>query len=239
MPVNIDGSMLELFRSEAEIHLAALNDGLLTLEADASRSDLFEGMMRAAHSIKGAAKIVGLPAAVAVAHVMEDCFVAVGAGKVAMTSGLVDVLLEGVDLLARAADVDDGGNVALDAADASIAKFTARLTSAMQGMVDAPIPRGAVARPPQIAQVRAPARLDRVWAEALHDTLLSNKRIDSQELDFADVESIDAVALGFLAAMAQQPVAGQRIVSGARPELQRLLHLAGVATPSSAQPGET
>ena len=32
--------------------------------------------MRAAHSLKGAARIVGLDAAVRVAHAMEDCFVA-------------------------------------------------------------------------------------------------------------------------------------------------------------------
>ena len=37
--------------------------------------------MRAAHSLKGAARIVGLDAGVGVAHAMEDCFVAAQTGS--------------------------------------------------------------------------------------------------------------------------------------------------------------
>ena len=37
--------------------------------------------MRAAHSLKGAARIVGLDAAVRVAHAMEDCLVAAQKGR--------------------------------------------------------------------------------------------------------------------------------------------------------------
>ena len=37
--------------------------------------------MRAAHSLKGAARIVGLTVGVRVAHAMEDCFVAAQQGN--------------------------------------------------------------------------------------------------------------------------------------------------------------
>jgi two-component system sensor histidine kinase and response regulator WspE len=37
--------------------------------------------MRAAHSLKGAARIVGMDAGVSVAHVMEDCLVAAQEGR--------------------------------------------------------------------------------------------------------------------------------------------------------------
>ena len=57
--------------------------------------------MRAAHSLKGAARIVGLDAAVRVAHALEDNFVAAQRGEFAIKSSDVDVLLKAVDLLAR------------------------------------------------------------------------------------------------------------------------------------------
>ena len=58
-------------------------------------------MMRAAHSIKGAARVVGVEPAVSVAHVMEDCFVAAQKKAIALSPGDVDVLLRGVDLLGK------------------------------------------------------------------------------------------------------------------------------------------
>ena len=66
--------------------------------------------MRAAHSVKGAARIVGVEAAVTVAHALEDCFVAAQKGEVTLASGAVDVLLRGVDALQRVVPGDDGGD---------------------------------------------------------------------------------------------------------------------------------
>ena len=43
--------------------------------------------MRAAHSIKGAARVVGVDPAVSVAHVMEDCFVAAQKGSPHLVAG--------------------------------------------------------------------------------------------------------------------------------------------------------
>jgi chemotaxis protein histidine kinase CheA len=57
--------------------------------------------MRAAHSIKGASRIVGVDPAGRVAHVMEDCFVAAQKGSIQLSSADVDVLLRGVDLLEK------------------------------------------------------------------------------------------------------------------------------------------
>ena len=49
---------MDLFRSEADGQIALLTEGLLALEGEASPSAL-EALMRAAHSLKGAARIVG------------------------------------------------------------------------------------------------------------------------------------------------------------------------------------
>lgn len=96
-------SMFELFRLDAESQLQALTDGLLALERDATAADRLEVCMRAAHSLKGAARIVGLEAGVKVTHAMEDCFVAAQIGTVQLSQSHIDVLLRGVDLLSRIA----------------------------------------------------------------------------------------------------------------------------------------
>ena len=69
-------SMLELFRVEAETQTATLTSGLLELERLGANPRHLETLMRAAHSLKGAARIINLQAAVQVSHAMEDCFVA-------------------------------------------------------------------------------------------------------------------------------------------------------------------
>jgi two-component system sensor histidine kinase and response regulator WspE len=57
--------------------------------------------MRAAHSIKGAARIVSQGEAVKVAHAIEEFFVAVQRGQARIGASDVDVLLRAVDLLTR------------------------------------------------------------------------------------------------------------------------------------------
>ncbi|NBV20785.1 MAG: hybrid sensor histidine kinase/response regulator [Proteobacteria bacterium] len=119
-------SMLDLFKAEAETQLAVLSRGLLDLEKGATPEHLKE-LMRAAHSLKGAARLVSLDTAVRVAHVMEDALEAAQhspvplaqkpvaglldredlspkfRGQTAYTTLLVDMMLEGVDLLDRIA----------------------------------------------------------------------------------------------------------------------------------------
>jgi len=102
-------SMLDLFRSEVEVHAATLNDGLLALESGSGVSEDIEGLMRAAHSIKGGARIVELDVVVKLAHTMEDCFVAIQKGEGALKSGLesehIDILLKSVDVISKIADI--------------------------------------------------------------------------------------------------------------------------------------
>jgi two-component system sensor histidine kinase and response regulator WspE len=92
-----DFSMLGLFKMEAESQCAVLSSGLLELENNPSAADKIEPLMRAAHSLKGAARIVQLDPIVKIAHAMEDCFVAAGEGKLVLTAEHIDKLLESID----------------------------------------------------------------------------------------------------------------------------------------------
>jgi two-component system sensor histidine kinase and response regulator WspE len=97
-------SMLELFRQEAQTQVQILSDGLLVLEHAPRDTGWLEACMRAAHSIKGAARIIGLEAAVDVAHALEDCFVAAREQRLTLDGQQIDALLRGADLLLRIAE---------------------------------------------------------------------------------------------------------------------------------------
>ncbi len=99
-------SLHELFRGEAETHAASLSEGLVRLEG-ASDPAVVEPLMRAAHSIKGAARVIGLDVAVKLAHAMEDVLVAMQKGREAILSSRIDQLLRGTDLLASLARVGE------------------------------------------------------------------------------------------------------------------------------------
>lgn len=92
-------SLMELYRMESETQTAVLSEGLLELETNPSSIDRMEELMRAAHSLKGAARIVNLEPAVKIAHKMEDRFVEVQESRLTLQSRDVDILLASLDLL--------------------------------------------------------------------------------------------------------------------------------------------
>jgi len=101
-------SMLELFRLEAESQAEILSSGVLEIEEQRQSAETIESLMRAAHSLKGAARIVGLDAAVQVAHALEDVFLAAGDNKISVQPTHADILLAGVDFLSSIAAADNG-----------------------------------------------------------------------------------------------------------------------------------
>jgi two-component system, chemotaxis family, sensor histidine kinase and response regulator WspE len=98
-------SMHELFRLEAEAQAQVLTAGLLGLERDAGAVEHLEACMRSAHSLKGAARVVDLPAGVRIAHAMEECFVAAQHGRLTLYQASIDQLLGALDLLTRIASI--------------------------------------------------------------------------------------------------------------------------------------
>jgi chemotaxis protein histidine kinase CheA len=233
MTIANDPALLEMFRAEKEVHLATLSDGLLALENNPGAGEPMEGLMRAAHSLKGAAKIMGLSAAVDVAHVIEDCFVAARAGRVRMSSRLVDVLLRGVDLLDRVADVDSVGAATPDT-EAAVRDFAAGLAQATQagtgvaGVAGVPMPT-AQSQTGHEQLLRLPRAVDAAWVRRHHAEALRCRGGARGELclDFSAVETIDPVGLAWLSLAA-------RVASGSGQDSHRGLHAAGVS-PGLAQ----
>ncbi|SFG77092.1 two-component system, chemotaxis family, sensor histidine kinase and response regulator WspE [Duganella sp. CF458] len=175
-------SMLDLFRMEADSQTQLLTDGLLAFER---RNDpaAVESMMRAAHSIKGAASIVGLEMIVQLAHGMEDAFIAAQAGKLKLTPNRVDALLAAVDLIVQCSRVNDDLDGWLAANGAQVSKTMndvqgiaflpepVMLQSAMPAMPAVP------AAPPAAASAPAPAPVPEAPADGAGEPAIPGRSL--------------------------------------------------------------
>lgn len=187
-------SLIDLFREEARAQAQILSDGLLALERAPRDPVTLEACMRAAHSLKGAARIVGVPDGVSLAHVMEDCFVGAQQGRVSVDAGMIDVLLSGVDLILKIGqgsgdeslsqtDVDafvdalnarmNGATVATSALVLDVPQSGADLDLSNELTLSAPVVEQAASDQARSTEVREPARMLRVRADTL-DRLLSH-----------------------------------------------------------------
>lgn len=96
-----DQELRTLFKTECEEHLQSLDAGLLRLEQDPADSTTLEQMFRDAHSLKGAARMLGVMDIGQIAHRFEDILGAARHGKVTLTSQTVDRLYHGLDAIRK------------------------------------------------------------------------------------------------------------------------------------------
>jgi two-component system sensor histidine kinase and response regulator WspE len=159
-----DLSLTDLFHQEAENQNAVLTQGLLAVERDPTSSQTLESLMRAAHSIKGAARIVGLDAAVQVAHELENCFVAAQKGVILLDAEAVDALLLGVDLLNRIAQTPENQIGIWKGENAPEIKQTMASVQAITGgkkpAVAIPEPEAPAVPAPETPAIPEPAKTD-------------------------------------------------------------------------------
>jgi two-component system sensor histidine kinase and response regulator WspE len=226
-----DLPLLELFRMEVEVQGAALTEGLLGLEKDADSSSGLRGLMRAAHSVKGAARIVGSRAGVRVAHAMEDCFVAAQSAGSSLSGERIDALLRGVDLINRIANSSDEGTQGWQAKQyEEISAFIASLTA----VTGAPqkLPVAAEPKPPEVNS--APPELPAAGANVKPSAPRSQKLPVAAEPKPMEVISAPAEPLvnpREVAAIAPSPEdRALRVTAG---NLNNLMGLAGEALMAS------
>ncbi|MBI3924809.1 MAG: hybrid sensor histidine kinase/response regulator [Armatimonadetes bacterium] len=153
-------SILELYRQEVEVQIATLTRELLSVEK-APGPEHLETMMRAAHSLKGAARLTGIEAVVQVAHAMEDVFVGAQSGQVVLAPELVDVLLACVDFVVESSRIPQESRIGDWVEENS--ERSARLVASLPGTADESnaeaVPAGPVVRlgEPSAAVPPAPA----------------------------------------------------------------------------------
>ncbi len=225
--------MMDLFRSEVETHSETLSSALLQLEREPSDTSCYDTMMRAAHSIKGAARIVRVDDAVELAHALEDCFVAAQRGELEIKPSDFDLFLESVDLLSTIAESTKGDlEPGTDRPPSSLHRVVRDLKNLRVGKREsAPssIPASAQSAPVQVPQHVAPSKgapvqaalviketpvrvrrkvmghLRRDEAESIRQWILNEIQRPHTllELDLGETTDLDATSLAFLASARQ------------------------------------
>ncbi|HWS24986.1 MAG TPA: Hpt domain-containing protein, partial [Xanthomonadales bacterium] len=97
--VAADNPILGLFRQEVDEQSTRISQLLLRLEQEPERLDLIAPVMRAAHSIKGAARAVRLEPVVTLAHALEDRLSTAQRQAHGVDEALIEYCLATVDLL--------------------------------------------------------------------------------------------------------------------------------------------
>ena len=94
--------LLQTFQAEASEHLSNLNQTLLKLErqpVERTRVTLLQDAFRTAHSLKGAARAVGLEDIERIGHVMEDVLKRARDHKLQIDPGACDILYNALDFI--------------------------------------------------------------------------------------------------------------------------------------------
>jgi len=234
-----DPSMMEIFRAEVETHAESLTAGLLALERDPGDTSHVDEMMRAAHSIKGAARIVGIDPAVRLAHVMEDGFVAAQHGELMLLPSHVDALLRGVDMFNRIANGSKDPAVDWSQFDPDATRIVAEISGALAGaVISETVAPAAPASPAPTAPVLSPLSivlptlLDAGAAESARRAFVAglDAKAPAVRFDLSATTDIDATGLAFLAAVPGCTTAGVPRVElcGVSADLQYVLQATGI-----------
>ncbi|MDO8369614.1 MAG: hybrid sensor histidine kinase/response regulator [Candidatus Nitrotoga sp.] len=96
-----DKELRNLFKIESEERLQHLDDGLLRLEKTPTDQSLLEDLFREAHSLKGAARMLGLAEIQTVAHQLEDALGAARKGGAALQPEAVAEMNQTLDAIRR------------------------------------------------------------------------------------------------------------------------------------------
>lgn len=92
-------ALLSTFVAESEERITAMEEAILVLEDKPNDAAAAEHLLRIAHTLKGDAAILDLPAIIQLAHVLEDVLEGVGSRALVVTGELVVLLLQSVDAL--------------------------------------------------------------------------------------------------------------------------------------------
>lgn len=87
------------FANEAKEHMLKLNNGLLALEKNPNDIETINEIFRAAHTTKGASKMLKLTSITEVAHKLEDILDGLRGKKIIFTKDMLNLLFSGVDAM--------------------------------------------------------------------------------------------------------------------------------------------
>ena len=142
--------LINSFKTEQGEHIQKITEGLLTLEKNPGadeRKAVLDEIFREAHSLKGAARAVGLTTIEGLGHAIEDLLLEAKEGRLAFSADLFDLLYQALDSVELMMERIEAGD---STPPVAVLTLLAKLEEAKQ-KVKAAVPA------PQPAKVAAPA----------------------------------------------------------------------------------
>lgn len=121
--------LIGVFREQTVQILDEMGHDLLALEANGADPEAMTRLKRCAHTIKGDSACLGMEGIASLAHKIEDVLEAAVHGEAGIDEAVVDLILEGLDLVREAID----GEQAADISEASLEALIKRLAAAEAG----------------------------------------------------------------------------------------------------------
>lgn len=155
--------LINSFKTEQQEHIQKINEGLLALEkkpAEAERQALLNEIFREAHSLKGAARAVGMSTIESVGHGLEDVLLCAKEGRLALSPELCDVLYRALDAVELLMDRVEAGE---STPPANVLALLVQLeeAAAQSKKKETPAPAQTPDRPLDTAQPAPPAKITR------------------------------------------------------------------------------
>ncbi len=202
-----DQELLEGFLAETAELLEKLDDDLIALEKSPEDTELMNSIFRSIHTVKGASSFLGFDLLVRVTHKTEDVLNRLRKGELALTSEIMDVVLESTDLVKVLVSDIKAGEIVDREIDETINKLIPLLTlqpaapaqdaaatetvppvekaeqpaSEAQGQAGPPPAVAAPSPPPQPVKKPAPPKPEKSSGDDLSDN--STVRVDVKRLD--------------------------------------------------------
>ncbi len=147
----------QLFRSEAQDALEAVTARVLAVGSSRPSREALTEMMRATHTMKGAAGTVGLPAMVDLAHRLENVFAAFHADPGMWTREIGELLVQVMDAMSGYLDIMQGpaGEAAADELRTTIDQILQPHSRVTRQMVPVVMPEEAPAIPEAVPAASA------------------------------------------------------------------------------------
>lgn len=132
---------MKLFLEEADEHIQTLEEDLVKLEKEDNKTELLQRIFRASHTLKGSSATLGHQRMAQLTHAMENILDKLRKDQLELTTGVVDALFEGLDMLRILKDE----LIALEESDVDLVGMLAQLgevANASPGTGSVPVSTG-------------------------------------------------------------------------------------------------
>lgn len=166
--------LFQIYREECDEHIQKLNDGLLALERQPQQAPIDE-ILRSAHSLKGASRMMGFKNLETLAHYLETLLTQLNRGEKEVSQPMIDALYRDIDAVTQAlgALVEGAEPPSIDALIEDLQVAAGEKTAAESVPADAS----------QEAKERVPAGGERAPATRDGAATLTSIRVQTERLD--------------------------------------------------------